>query len=444
MTAVVFETPGLIDMRAFTVMGAHAKPNTDAPIGYFGTGLKYALATILREGGEVVAFVGRDRFRFSRNPGTFRGAPLETVKMTRLKDGNSRETSYELPFTTAMGKNWKPWMAYRELASNTFDEGGTIWTDGATKGVAGWYGDVSWLTGGKTRIVVVCDAIADAHVERDDVFLKDGLRKGAGIQVIARPSDKLWWRGMRVLDLPEPSLFTYNILDPMELTEDRTLKWEHEARRAIAKWVVGEATADQAEAVLKAKEGSWEHRLDFPGWAMPKPSAAFKEVLTERRGSPKPEPRPDHGAQFGRATRPGPRYEGSISRSAWSFYAPHAKAERPAKPKPVEQPWRLTDEHPRPWRVEGLEALDNEGQAVFAAPEGYYDDWARTAEAIIGRVNRGMGEAQRPVPLPTAGGEARGPAEGGYGEEMIENSRRQAEEEARTNDPQDAGEEMPF
>ena len=27
MTAVVFETPGLIDVRAFTIMGAHAKPN---------------------------------------------------------------------------------------------------------------------------------------------------------------------------------------------------------------------------------------------------------------------------------------------------------------------------------------------------------------------------------------------------------------------------------
>lgn len=32
MTAIVFETPGLIDLRAFTIMGAHAKPKTDNPI----------------------------------------------------------------------------------------------------------------------------------------------------------------------------------------------------------------------------------------------------------------------------------------------------------------------------------------------------------------------------------------------------------------------------
>jgi hypothetical protein len=394
MTAVVFETPGLIDMRAFTVMGAHAKPNTDHPIGYFGTGLKYALATILREGGEVVAFVGRDRFRFSRNPGTFRGSPLETVKMSRLKDGNSRETSYELPFTTAMGKNWKPWMAYRELASNTFDENGLIWTDDDAGDDGDWYGDVGWLNGneGRTRIVVVLDSFLGAYIGRDEVFLKDGLRSGKGVQVIPGESDKLWWRGMRVLDLPCPSLFTYNLLDPIELTEDRTLKYEHQARRAIAAWVVGEATADQAEAILKAKEGTWEQVLDFPGWAMPAPSQAFKEVLTERRGSPKADHVPIPS---------GPRFSGAISRTAWAFFAPHAKASRPPKPKAPEKPWKLTEEHPRPWRVEGLEVLDKAGSAVFAAPEGYYDDWERTAQAIVARVNVGLGTTP---PAPRAEG----------------------------------------
>jgi hypothetical protein len=37
MSAVVFETPGLIDMRAFTMMGMSAKPATQSPIGYLFT-----------------------------------------------------------------------------------------------------------------------------------------------------------------------------------------------------------------------------------------------------------------------------------------------------------------------------------------------------------------------------------------------------------------------
>lgn len=392
MTAVVFETPGLIDMRAFTVMGAHAKPNTDAPIGYFGTGLKYALATIIREGGEVVVFVGRDRFRFSKAQSTFRGMPLETVKMTRLKDGNVREISYELPFTTAMGKNWKVWMAYRELASNTFDEGGRIYTDEEAGTFAGWYGDVGWLNGNedRTMIVVILDAFANAHEDRGDVFLEGALRAGKGIQVLPGESDKLWWRGMRVLDLPKPSLFTYNLLDPIELTEDRTLKYESEARRMIAKWVVGEANANQAEAVLKAKPDTWESILDFPGWAMPAPSSAFREVLTERRGSPK----------TAAVAAPGPTVPGQISRAAWAYFSPFAAKERRRPTPAVIAPWRLTDEHPRPWRVESLEVLDHAGNAVFAAPEGYYDNWARTAEAICQRVNIGLGQPVRPAAAP--------------------------------------------
>lgn len=369
MTAIVFETPGLIDMRAFTVMGAHAKPRTDAPIGYFGTGLKYALAVLVREGAEPVVWVGLDRFRFSKVSSTFRGSPLDVIKMSRLRAGNARETSYEMPFTTAMGKNWKTWMAYRELASNTSDEGGTVWHDTAPA-------DVIVAAEGATRIVIDLPAFEEAWEKRDEVFLPGGLRTGAGIQVLPGPSRVLWWRGMRVLDLPKPSTFTYNLLDPIELTEDRTLKHEHAARWAIAKWVVGAATADEAEAVLKAKPEAWESVLDFPGWAMPAPSAAFKEVLTERRGSPKQGVEPAHG----------PTVSGPISRAAWSFYAPHARTDRPRR-KIVEKAWRLNDEHPRPWRVEGLEVLDAAGNAVFAAPEGYYDDWDRTAEAIVARIN---------------------------------------------------------
>ena len=338
MTAIVFETPGLIDIRAFTIMGAHAKPNTDAPIGYFGTGLKYALATIIREGGEVVAFVGRDRFRFSKAQSTFRGSPLETVRMSRLKDGNVKETSYELPFTTAMGKNWKPWMAYREMASNTFDEGGSIRTDTEAGSFLGWYGDVGWLNGneGRTTIVVVLSSFAEAHAYRDDVFLRDGLRAGKGIQVLPGESDKLWWRGMRVLDLPKPSLFTYNLLDPIELTEDRTLKWEHEARRMIAKWVVGEATADQAEAILKAKPDTWESILDFPGWAMPAPSPAFREVLTERRGNARAILAPLALSEIQHVAK----ISGSISKAAWGFFAPFAKESRPPRPRWHRFHWR--------------------------------------------------------------------------------------------------------
>jgi hypothetical protein len=40
-----FCTPGLIDLEAVFTFGVHAK-ETENPIGYFGTGLKYAIVTL--------------------------------------------------------------------------------------------------------------------------------------------------------------------------------------------------------------------------------------------------------------------------------------------------------------------------------------------------------------------------------------------------------------
>jgi hypothetical protein len=61
---LVFETPGLIDLRAFTVMGFNAKPATENPIGYFGTGLKYAISVLCRLGTKPVVWIGQDKYTF--------------------------------------------------------------------------------------------------------------------------------------------------------------------------------------------------------------------------------------------------------------------------------------------------------------------------------------------------------------------------------------------
>lgn len=55
MSVVQFRTPGLIPLEAFDTMGISAKVG-DHPIGRFGTGLKYAVAVILREGGIIRLF----------------------------------------------------------------------------------------------------------------------------------------------------------------------------------------------------------------------------------------------------------------------------------------------------------------------------------------------------------------------------------------------------
>jgi hypothetical protein len=65
---VYFANAGLIDLDVIRVMGVSVKTN-DNPIGYFGTGLKYAIATLLRTGHTVTLKRGGRDHEFSAQEG---------------------------------------------------------------------------------------------------------------------------------------------------------------------------------------------------------------------------------------------------------------------------------------------------------------------------------------------------------------------------------------
>jgi len=351
INAVVFETPGLLDVRALTIMGAHAKPNTPNPIGFFGTGLKYAIAVLVRLGAEPIIWIGQDRFTFSKKTSRFRGTDLETIVMRVLKAGNKRATSYELPYTTAYGKRWEVWQAFRELESNTRDERGRTYIVEAEPEF--FHEGAVWGESDRTKIVVVHPEFAEVAEKIDEIFLPRARREGTLLEICGEESDRLFYRTMRAYDLSKPSLFTYNFLEQLELTEDRTLKYEFYAKQVLARWVLTEANSDQIEQVLKADKDHWEHNLELP--ARYRPSAAFEEVMkNRRRGLPK---------------------------TAWTYYSsytgPSRRTYEPAR-------WDLFEEHPKPWRVDGTAVVDKNGEEIFTIPDGYsQDEWALTANKVI-------------------------------------------------------------
>src|SRR5690606_17354524 len=111
---LIFSNPGLIDETAITTIAVNAKTGNN-PIGVFGTGLKYAIAIILRLGGRVTIYRGLKKLEFGIKTKTIRGKEFDIITM------NGRQ----LGFTTHLGHHWQPWMAYRELWSNARDEEGT-------------------------------------------------------------------------------------------------------------------------------------------------------------------------------------------------------------------------------------------------------------------------------------------------------------------------------
>lgn len=295
--SVVFSTPGLIPLEAFTIFGAHSKPNTSNPIGFFGTGLKYAIAVCLRHGQEVILYRGGKKYTFYVRQDKFRDREFGFIYMkVQSWLGNlwGRGGTRKLPFTTELGKTWELWQAFRELEANTRDELGTtyLWEQEYTKGME--FPDDGRLQHDSsnpnwTALVVHGQRFADEWHDRGRTFLEDGLslREGESIQVIERPCKHVYYRGMRVMDLKEEAAYTYNFLCHVELTEDRTAKqpWmlEMQLTQMIAKSEEPEFVRNTVPRRSYSGPSRWEHTLSSNFAYADSPSPVFLEVAKEAK-----------------------------------------------------------------------------------------------------------------------------------------------------------------
>jgi len=271
---IVHVTPGILDIRSFTVLGLHAKPNTDSPIGKFGSGLKYAIATLLRLNCNVRIFIDKVEYEFYTKSDDFRGVGYNQVMMRKRNNLFSRWTYTPLPFTTEFGRFWKAWQAFREIESNTRDEGGTT-------GVYDNYEPEA----NTTVIMVSGKEYIEAYYDRDKVFLPGALTKREGdgtVEVFNEPSDHVYWRGIRVFDLDKPSIYTYNILSDIELTEDRTIKYHFQAQQHIAGYIARSKDTKLISTVVSASSDKFEGKLDFD-YAYGSPSAEFTDVIAKKQ-----------------------------------------------------------------------------------------------------------------------------------------------------------------
>lgn len=196
---ITFHNPGFLDLNALRLMGISAKTNEN-PIGFFGTGLKYAIATLLRTGHSITIEIGGTAYPIDVQPTEFRGKHLEIVTLA----------GEPLGITTDLGRNWTPMMAFRELHSNALDEGG---------------GSTSGSITADTCIRVSGDGIEEAYRNRDQMFLNrkdEPLFSDSRIEIYSGRGYDIFYRGVCVMEAPEPLAFTYNLLEEQALTEDRT------------------------------------------------------------------------------------------------------------------------------------------------------------------------------------------------------------------------------
>jgi len=111
-----FSNTGEVPVNAFKLLGASSKRNDSTKIGYFGTGLKYALAVLLREGIDFKVFSGNDEIKIGTRKSKFLDQIVTVITV------NGEKTS----ITIEAGINWETWFAIREIYSNNLDENGTM------------------------------------------------------------------------------------------------------------------------------------------------------------------------------------------------------------------------------------------------------------------------------------------------------------------------------
>ena len=92
---LLFINPGTLEMNLVKLLGVSVKESDDF-IGFFGTGLKYAMATALRLGGSMTIYTNGERFEVRGRKLTLRDNEFTQVMLN----------DEPLGFTTELGKQW--------------------------------------------------------------------------------------------------------------------------------------------------------------------------------------------------------------------------------------------------------------------------------------------------------------------------------------------------
>lgn len=263
MKCLVFENNGMLDLNALRIMGASVKEG-ESPIGLFGTGLKYAVATAMRLGGSVEIIIDSKPHIISKRDISIRGQDFAQVVLDDEPMG----------FTTELGKKWEAWMVVRELLSNARDEGGqTMETERES---------YQPLTGG-TSIILSGKIFLDVWADRHLYFLRHAQPILDCAECEFYPHTHggkplVFYKGIRIHQADEPMMYTYNLKGDVALTEDRTLKFQHHLRDRVSAAVATSDNESLIEGLLTVDPLAWETCLDFDIWQSP--SETFNRVCS--------------------------------------------------------------------------------------------------------------------------------------------------------------------
>lgn len=250
---IILTTPGILHPESWSIMGINAKPDNDSPIGFFGTGMKMALAVLIRENATVSIVTPNGMYEFGKETKEFRGKTFDVITC------NNRE----LGFTTELGKQWQLEGAYRELVSNTMDEGGE-------------WGRHPVLIQDST-IYITHNKFAECYDNHENIFVGSRVPIASSDKLnIYKGDGEIFYRGVKVGSI-ENAMYSYELLDEVKLTEDRTIFNIYDVYRSIERGIEKLTDKSILKCLFTAKQPNWEADRGYYGiWGI-----AMKEVVAE-------------------------------------------------------------------------------------------------------------------------------------------------------------------
>ena len=239
---------GEIDTTAMFLIGASTKRDDSSKIGFFGSGLKYALAVMLRNEIPFLIYSGNRKIDVESRPVEFRGKVFGQIFI----DG--KETS----LTTEMGPDWEPWFAVREILCNAIDEGShSIDIAEATKTKKG---TTSIFIGATDKLQKVfnhwqyyfCEKRTDSILNGPDGRLFTGQH---GFLCVYR-------KGILCHHEHTKSLFHYD-MQWVEINESRIIKNQFDFKYHLVQWMARNADVATVATLYDNYRDTYEGKLDW-------------------------------------------------------------------------------------------------------------------------------------------------------------------------------------
>lgn len=213
-----FSNKGEVPINAFKLLGASSKRGDSTKIGYFGTGLKYALAVLLREGVEFKIYSGAKEVLIGTRKTDFLDQKVTVVTV------NGEKTS----ITIEAGIDWELWFAIREIYSNTLDENGTMKIQPTVTPITG-----------QTKIYILRDEkLKDLTDNWSSYFsnTRQILSDKEGYHILQKNNNTeltVFRKGIRAYKSKKNSIYDYDI-DRLKINESRVVVADYEARQRCA------------------------------------------------------------------------------------------------------------------------------------------------------------------------------------------------------------------